>query len=148
MPDIMRPLPFEDMPTKPPLTGRPKISDDLQQTVSLIVGWDGATRRLVKVTPSGVLAVCSPPVKGILNIEATTADYDWQGSDVNTSEVMIGCNCKNVGDIWVNVGAAAAPDVGLLLEAGDSIVFSINNLHTLHIHIPTSGEKAIVTYTK
>ncbi|GAH82330.1 unnamed protein product, partial [marine sediment metagenome] len=39
-------------------------------------------------------------------------------------------------------------DTGYPLDAGDSVVWSINNLHTLHIHIVNTGEKAIVVYTK
>lgn len=146
--EIEKPLPFDDLPTKPPLTGKPRMSDDMQQTVALLSGWDGATRRLVGVSPSGVLYVASPTVKGILNLLADQVSYNWQGGDIPTTEVLILNNCKNTGDVWVNVGAAAAPDTGYLLECGDSLVISVNNLHSLHIHITNDTEKAIVIYTK
>jgi len=148
MPDIVKSLTFDDLPTRPPLTGRPRISDDMQQTIALLSGWDGATRRLVGVSPSGVLYIASPRVKGIANILADEAIYNWQGGDIQTSEVLIQSNPNNSGEIWVNVSAAAAVDTGYPLDAGDSIGFSINNLHSLHIHIVADTEKAIVIYTK
>jgi len=148
MPDVIKSLTFDDLPTRPPLTGRPRISDDIQQTVALLSGWDGATRRLLGVSPSGVLYTASPRVKGITNVLANTPTYNWQGSDEQVSEVLVRANPKNVGDVWVNVGAAAAVDTGYLLESGEWVSFSINNLHSLHIHIVSTGEKAIVIYTK
>lgn len=147
MPEILKPLTFEDLPTRPPLVGRPRMSDDLQQTIALLTGWDGSTRRLVKVTPSGVVYVASPRVKGITNILSNTTTYNWQGGDVQTSEVLIKADNGNNDDVWVNVGAAAAENSGIILDAGESVVFSINNLHTLHIHIIATAERAILIHT-
>ncbi|GAI67386.1 unnamed protein product, partial [marine sediment metagenome] len=45
--EIIKPLTFDDLPVRPPFVGRPRISEDLQQTVALLVGWDKSTRRLV-----------------------------------------------------------------------------------------------------
>lgn len=146
--DIIKPLPFDDLPTKPEIVGRPKMSDDIQQTAALLVGWDGATRRLVRVSPSGVLHTASARVKGVTNILANQGSYNWQGGDVSTSEVLIRANPKNSGEVWVRVGAVAGVDTGYPLDAGDFVVWGINNLHSLHIHIVNTGEKAIVVYTK
>ena len=146
--EILKSLTFEDLPTKPPLVGKPKMSEDLQQTVALLVGWDGATRRLIGVSPSGVLYVASPRVKGILNILADQTSYTWQGADILTSEVLIRAKPTNSGRIWVNVGAAGAVDTGYPLDSGEWVRFSINNLHSLHLFIAVDTERAIVIYTK
>ena len=146
--EIQKPLTFEDLPTKPPLVGKPKMSEDLQQTVALLVGWDGATRRLIGVSPSGVLYVASPRVNAILNILANQDSYVYQGSDVSISEILVRANPDNNGRVWVNVSVAAAVDTGYPLDAGEWVRFSINNLRSLHLFIALDTEKASVIYTK
>jgi len=148
MPEVLKSLPFDDLPTKPPLTGRLRISDDLQQTLALLSGWDGATRRLVGVSPSGVVYVASPRIKGIINKKGVGDAYDCQLDDISTTEVMIRAKPTNSGRIWVNVSAAAAVDTGYPLDSGEWVVFSINNLHNIHLHFTKGDDYAIVIYTK
>ena len=145
--EIIKPLPFEDLPTKPPLTGRPRISEDIQQTAALLVGWDKSTRRLVYVNPSGVLHTTSPPVKGIINRLSGGIGSHHQFTKIPTSEVLITAKSTNTGAIWVNVGAAADDNVGYPLETGEYVNFSINNLHSLHLFFELADDSAIVIYT-
>lgn len=148
MPEVLIPLTFEDLPVKPPLIGRPRISEDLQQTAALLVGWDNTTRRLLRVSPTGVLYVASSPVKGIANVLFAADDYDWQGEDIPTSEVLVRAHPDNTGRVWANVAAAAAADSGYPLDAGEWVKWSINNLHTLYLLGSATATKAIVIYTK
>jgi len=148
MPEVLIPLTFEDLPTKPPLIGRPRISEDLQQTVALLVGWDNTTRRLVSVSPTGVLYVTSARVKGIANVLFASPSYAWQGEIVSVSEVLIRAHPDNTGRVWANVGAVAAADTGYPLDAGEWVKWSINNLHTLYLLGSATATKAIVVYTK
>jgi len=148
MPEVTKSLTFEDLPTRPPLVGRPRISDEIQQTAALLVGWDGTTRRLVGVSPLGVLYIAEARVKGISNILANQSSYVWQGGDISTTEVLIKAHPDNAGRVWVNVGIAAAVNVGYPLDSGELIKFSINNLHSLHLFIAINTEKVIVVYTK
>ncbi|GAH35528.1 unnamed protein product [marine sediment metagenome] len=148
MPDILIPLTFEDLPVKPPLAGRPRISDDIQQTAALLVGWDKTTRRLIFVNPSGVLHNASPPVKGIINQQADGDADTYNGGDISTSEVMIRAKPTNTGRIWVNVGDVAAVDTGYPLDTGEWVRFSINNLHSLHLYFTKDDDWAIILYTK
>ena len=148
MSEILKSLTFEDLPTRPPLKGRPRLSEDLQQTVSLLSGWDGATRRLVRCSPTGVLHAVSPPVKGIINKVSTGATENVTFDDIETSEIMVFANANNSGDIWVNLGANGGVDTGYPLDAGDYIILSINNLNRLYLHVITSGDKAVIVYTK
>lgn len=148
MPEILKPLTFDDLPVQPPLVGRPRMSEDLQQTVALLVGWDKRTRRLVYVNPQGVLHTASPPVKGIINALATSAGFQGQGSDITTSEVLIRANPANTGIIWLNVGIEADENVGYPLEAGEWICFSAHNLLNVHYHFTTKDDRGIIVYTK
>lgn len=148
MPEILNPLTFEDLLFKPPLVGRPRISEDLQQTVALLVGWDKSTRRLVSVSPTGVLHVASAPVKGILNLLSTGDGTTQQGNDIDTSEVLIRAKPTNSGRIWVNVGDVAAVDVGYPLDSGEPVIFSINNLHSLHFYFTKAADKCSIVYTR
>jgi len=148
MPEVLIPLTFEDLEVKPPLVGRPKISEDLQQTVALLVGWDKRTRRLVSVSPSGVLHVASAPVKGIVNLLSTGDGTTQQGGDIKTSEVLIRAIPTNSGRIWINVGTAAAVNSGYPLDSGEPVTLSVNNLHSLHFYFTKDTDKACVVYTK
>ena len=148
MPEILNPLTFEDLLTKPPLVGRPRISEDLQQTVALLVGWDKQTRRLVSVSPTGVLHVASAPVKGIKNLLSAGDGTTQQGDNVDTSEVLIRAKPTNSGRVWVNVGKAAAVDVGYPLDSGEPVTLSVNNLHSLHFYFTKSADKVSIVYTK
>lgn len=148
MPDVIKSLPFEEMATKPPLTGRIRITDEMQQTLALLSGWDGASRRLLKVSQSGALYVCSPRVKGIINQQGDGDADDIQLPDIPTSEVLIRAKPTNAGRIWVNFSAAAADNVGYPLDSGEHVILSVNNLHSLYLHYTKNNDWAIVVYTK
>ena len=148
MPEVLIPLTFEDLPVKPSLRGRPRISEDLQQTIALLTGWDKHTRRLVAVNPFGMLQVVSPDVKGIINFQADGDADTWQGSDISTSEVLVRAKPSNSGRIWASVGIAAAVDVGYPLDAGEWVTFSIISLQHLHLHFTKDDNWVIVIYTK
>ncbi len=132
--EILKPLTFDDLPTKPPISGRPKVSEDLQQTIALLSGWDGSTRRLIRVSPTGTLYVASPKAKGIINQQASGDADDYQAPNIVTSEVLIKAKTGNSGNVWINVGKAAAANVGYQLLSGDWISFSVNNLNSLQFH--------------
>lgn len=146
--EIEKPLTFEDLPVKPPLVGKPRMSEDLQQTVALLVGWDKSTRRLVSVSPTGVLHVAQSPIKGVINIKPVITGVDWQGGDISTSEVMIRSISINTGVLWINVGVVAGIGIGYPLDAGEWVCFSINNLHGLYLHFTKVEDTAVIIYTK
>jgi len=145
--NIGKPLPFDELEIKPPLPPLQRLSDDIQQVLSLLSGYNGSQRKLIKVTPKGDLFIASPPVKGIANIVAADTVHDWQGGNISTTEVLIIAVPNNSNRVWVNVDSVAAPDTGYPLDAGDWVRWSIANLNRLHIHIVTIGEKAVIVYT-
>lgn len=148
MPEIQKTFTFDDLPIKPPLKGRPRISEDIQQSMSSIVGWDGLTRRLLKCSPSGILYTSPPSVRGILNITADQDNYTYQGEGIDTSEILVSAHPLNAGDVWVNVGVAASVDNGYYLDASDWISLGISNLKSLNLFVTDNTDKVIVIYSK
>lgn len=147
MPTPKLSLPFDELDTRPPLNPQPIITDNIEQVLALLSGYDGSQRKLLKCSPVGVLYVAQPVIKGIVNILADQASYNWQGNGISTTEVLIISVPTNSSYVWANVGAAAAPDTGYPLDSGDWVRWSINNLRSLHIHIVGNGEKVAVVYT-
>jgi len=99
-------------------------------------------------SPTGVLHVASAPVKGIINKQFPTGVDNYNPPDIKTSEVLIRAKPTNGGRIWVNVGAAAADNVGYLLDSGEPIVLSVNNLHSLQFFSDNDDDWVIIVYTK
>ncbi|GAI67814.1 unnamed protein product [marine sediment metagenome] len=62
--------------------------------------------------------------------------------------MLIRAKPTNGGRIWVNVGAAAADNVGYLLDSGEPIVLSVNNLHSLQFFSDNDDDWVIIVYTK
>jgi len=148
MPEILKSLTFDDLPTRPPLVGRPRLSEDLQQTIALLAGWDGATRRLVRVTPTGVIRECSGRAVGVYNILADQDAYTLTCNDCPVSEVMIRAFPDNTGRVFVNIGTAAALNTGYPLFTGEWVKMSVNNLNSLQLYIEKDTDKVAAIYTE
>lgn len=142
------PLPFPDLKSKPDLSALVDLSNEMIQTLSLLSGYDGSERRLLRCSPTGVLHTISPRTAGVVNVAAVGANYLWQGSAVATTEVMIRSHPDNAGRIWVNLDAAAAADTGWPLDGGEVINLTLNNLNNLHLKIIADLEKVIILYSR
>ena len=148
MSEILKNFTFDDLPTRPPIKGRPRLSDDIQQSVSTIVGWDGQTRRLIRVTPTGVLRICDGRAKAVLNVTADQDAYVLTPNDTPTSEIIIKAHPDNAGQVVVNIGITASLTAGFPLENGESISLSVNNLNALRLYVEKNTEKAAILYTE
>ncbi len=148
MGEILKPLTFDDLPTKPPITGRLKVSDDLQQTISLLSSWDGVTRRLVRCSPTGVLRVGSGRAIGVLNVTADQGAYTFTCPDRIVSEAMIRAFPDNTGRVFINIGTAAAIDTGYPLFTGEWVSLSLNNLKSLRLYIEKYMDMVAIIYTE
>ena len=146
--EILKSFTFDDLPTKPEITGRPKLSDDLQQTIALLSGWDGVTRRLIRCSPSGVIRVGSARTRGLYNIVANQDAYTITCADCPTSEVMLRAFPDNTGRVFVNIAAAASLNVGYPLFTGEWVNLSVNNLNSLQLYIEKNTDKVAVIYTE
>ena len=148
MAKVRQPFELQELDTKPPLPSDPNITDDIQQTLATLVGYDGVQRRIIKVTPTGILQVVNPLLKGILNLGGFGAAYDYQGPDIKCSEIVVRAGGSNGGDVWVNIGSTAAVDTGWPLDAGEYVPLTIINLQHLHLHIVTGADKVQIIYTQ
>lgn len=146
--EIIKPFTFDDLPTKPEITGRPKISDDLQQTIALLSGWDGVTRRLIRCSPTGVIRVGSARAKGIYNIVANKDGYVTTCADCPASEVMIRAFPDNTGRVFVNIGNPAALNTGYPIFVGEWVTLSVDNLSVLQLYIEKDTDKVAAIYTE
>ena len=148
MPDIIKNLRFDDLPVKPPFGGKLRLSEEIQQAISLIVGWDGQSRRFISSSPSGVVRVCDGRAKAVLNVTADQDAYTLTPDDTPTSEIIIKAHPDNVGQVVVNIGVTASLTAGFPLDAGESMEFSVNNLNALRLYVESDTEKAAILYTE
>ena len=146
--EITKPFTFDDLPTKPEISGKPKLSEDIQQTIALLSGWDGVTRRLIRCSPTGVIRIGSARAIGVSNIIADDPAYTITLPNISTSEVMIRACPDNVGRVFLNIGIAAAIDVGYPLFTGEWVTLSVNNLNVLQLYIETYMDMVAIIYTE
>ncbi|GAG66536.1 unnamed protein product, partial [marine sediment metagenome] len=139
---------FRYLPTRPPITGRPKLSDDIQQTIALLSGWDGATRRLLKSSPAGILRVTDARAIGVYNVKASQDDISITCDDCPASEVMIRSFPDNVGKVFVNVNAEADENVGYPLFTGEWIRIAVNNLSSVQVWFEKDDDRVAAIYTE
>jgi len=148
MAEILKPFTFDDLPTRPPISGRPKISDDFQQAIALLSGWDSSTRRIIRCSPTGVIRVGSARAVIIHNIVANTDGYVITCADCSTSEVMIRAYPDNTGRVFINISKAAALNVGYPLFTGEWVNLSVNNLNSIQLYIEKDTDKVAVIATE
>jgi hypothetical protein len=79
---------------------------------------------------------------------ATSGNWTWNGDNIETSEVMILADKGNAAAVQVSVDAAVGANNHWPLTAGESLVFSVNNLSRVHINIVADTEIAYVAYTR
>lgn len=148
MGEIRFPFELVDMLIKPPLKSNPTVSEDIQQTLATLVGYDGFARRLLKATSTGILQTVNPIAGKIINIPIGDAGRVYDGADVECSEVVVRAHPENTDKVWANVYSTADTDVGWLLKENEHIVFTLTNLSHLHLKIDGAGDKVMIYYTK
>jgi len=148
MAEIEIPFPFGNLPLKPELTGKVKVSDDVTQTLATLLGWDGSSRKLLRTSLTGVLNVTTPQVQNIVHKTSTGGNEVITFADTPVTEIMIMGHPDNGELIWVSIGATPTTANSWPLASSDILNISIDNLDRLKILIVTSGNAAIVLYTR
>ncbi|GAH68375.1 unnamed protein product, partial [marine sediment metagenome] len=87
MPDIVKPMRIPGLNLSPPLTGKVRLSEDMQQCLSLLTGYYDNQRVLIKATESGVLQTVQPAIKDIVVFTATDPKKNWYGGDIPCTDV-------------------------------------------------------------
>lgn len=146
--EITIPFKIEDLLVKPEMSGRLRLSDDIQQTLASLVGFDSIARRLLRCSKGGILYTTTPRMQDIVHIAGSGANDTWQGSDLKTTEIMVMGHPSNSSLIWITTDETATVDNGWPLAANAVLDITIDNLNNLNILIVGDGEKAIIAYTR
>lgn len=143
---IGNPMTIPELDLKPEPTGGIQLSEDMQQTLSLLTAFWLNKRILLKASPSGILFTASPQIKNVFHVTASSGNYVYQGDNIECTEIMIMGHPDNTGKVWIKPHDIAATTNAWPLNKGDAICLSITNLNMLNLLIVTNGEKAIVAY--
>lgn len=148
MPEIHKPMSIPELSLKPPIDGKVRLSDDMQQTLALLTGYCDSVRKILKASQSGVLNVASAQIKEIAHFTGVGANDTQKGFNAPCTECLIMGHPDNTGLVWVRPYKGAATSNAWPLAANDVVCFSIDNVNDLNMLIVVDGEKLIVAYTR
>ena len=147
MPDIRKPMVIPELNLKPAMSGKVRLSDDMQQTLALLTAMGVTGRKLLKCSESGILSVASPRIKDIVHYDRTDPVPMIQGDNVSCTECLIMAHPTNIDKVWVRPYKAATTSNAWHLSAGEVINFVLDNLNQLRMNIIANGDGIIVAYT-
>lgn len=147
MSDINKPMSIPELNLKPPIDGKIRLSEDMQQVLSLLSAYNKGKRVLLKASESGVFNVTSARIKDTVHFTGVGANDTQTGDNVSCSEVLVMAHPDNTGIVWIRPDKTATVDNAWPLAAWDVKKFSIDNLSELNMLFVTDGDKAIVSYT-
>lgn len=148
MPDINKPMHVPELNLQPPITGKVRLSDDMQQTLALLTTYVNNKRILLPTSQSGVLFVSEPAIKDVVIITSTIGTGLGQGSDIPCSQAMIMAHPLNTNTTWVRPYAACTDTHKWPLEANDVVNFVVDNLSQIYFLCDTPLEQVIIAYTR
>lgn len=152
MPDINKPMDIPELNLQPPISGKVKLSEDMQQTLALLCAMGNSQRTLLRASESGVLLTGEPLIKDIGIIVGTDptppAKSVGRGSDIPCSMAMVMAHPDNTDIVWVRPYAAPTAEHKWPLQAWDVVKFTVDNLNRLHFVFDTNKEKVIVAYAR
>lgn len=146
--EILIPFQVEGFKIKPEFTGRMRLSEDMQQTLAALTGYDTISRKLLKCSTSGILYTASPRIQDIIHVIADQDNYVYQGADLPVTEIMVMGHPTNTGLVYVKNDIAASADNGWPLAAKEVVGITLENLSNLHLFIASDTERAIVAYSR
>jgi len=147
MSDIRIPMGVDELNLKPPIDGKVRLSEDMQQTLALLTALGVSGRKVMKCSDSGILYTESPRIKDIVHFTGVGANDTQKGDNVACSECLVMAHPDNTGLIWVRPYKTASASNGWPLSANDVVNYSIDNMNQLNMLIVVDGETLIVAYT-
>jgi len=148
MPDINKPMDVPELNLQPPITGKVRLSEDMQQTLAVLCAMGVSQRVLLKASESGVLNTASRQIGDIVVITATSTPHTWQGSDIPCTEIAAIAGLSNGDRAWVRPYKPASSANAWPLDKGEIFGFGISNLNQLHVTIQTTDDIVIIAYTR
>lgn len=148
MSEINKPMHTPELNLTPPITGKVRLSDDMQQTLALLAGYYDSNRVILKATESGVLQVVQPVIKDITVFTAADPVFTWVGGDIPCTDVAVVAGLDNTGKVWVRPYSVASAANAWPLNKGEVFPFTISNLNQVHITIEVTAEIAVIAFTR
>lgn len=148
MGEIHKPLGVPELELQPPITGRVRLSEDMQQTLALLCAMGNSKRILLRASESGGLLIDDPVIKDIIIEESAAGTGLGQGSDIVCSQVMVMAHPDNTNISWVRPYKAVDGIHGWPLDSYDVIKFTVNNVNQIHFLCLTAGGKLIIAYAR
>jgi len=152
MHDINKPMGLPELNLQPPITGKVRLSEDMQQTLALLCAQGGSQRTLLRASESGVLQTINPRIKDLWGATSTGAASTKQGSDIKCNEVMILGHPDNDTTIWVRPYSVYVPlgdnaNIAWPVIANGVVSFTVSNLNQIWFYFVGATDKVIVAYT-
>lgn len=144
---INKPLTIPELAIQPPVSGKVRLSEDMQQTLALLTAYGDNTRKLLRASESGILNVASPRLKDIVHYTGVGANDEQIGAAIPCTECLVMGHPDNTGKVWVRPYVTATTANAWPLGAGEAICFTLDNLSQLNMLIVVAGEKLIVAYS-
>jgi len=148
MPNIQKPLPFPELQTKPDLVPLIRLTDDMSQVLALLTGYDGTQRRLLRCSKAGVLHTGQPRTKGIIKVADTGGNYDYQGPDILTTEVLIHADKDNAGVVYLSIDKSNVTDECWVLAANEWVRIAVDNLQSVYLRNVTANDITRLMYSR
>lgn len=153
MPEINKPMDIPELNLQPPITGKVKLSDEMQQTLALLCTLVDSKRVLLKASESGVLQTVTPRIKNIWGATSTGAASTKRGDNIPCNEVMILGHPDNDTTIWVRPYGVYVPsgngaNIAWPIKANSVVNFVVSNLNQIWFYFVGATDKIIVAFTE
>lgn len=148
MPDINKPMDVPELNLQPPITGKVRLSEDMQQTLAVLCAMGVSQRVMLRASGSGALLTSEPVIKDVIIIASGAAAGKGQGSDIACSSVMVMAHPDNIDKTWVRPYKAVNGTHGWPLSANDVVSFAVDNVNQIYFLCDIPEEKIIIAYTR
>lgn len=145
---INKSMNVSELNIQPPLEGKARLSDDIQQTLALLTAFGSYKRKALRCSESGVLSVASSRIKDIVHYTQEGEVYEYKGDSEPCTECMVLGHPLNTGSVWVRPHKTATVNNAWPLAVGEVVNFSIDNLNQLNMLFIEAGDVVIVAYTR
>jgi len=148
MPDINKPMDIPELNLQPPISGKVRLSDDMQQTLALLCAMGDSKRITLRASESGALLTSEPVIKDIVIVDSVADTGLGQGADIPCSGVMIMAHPDNTDKTWVRPYKACTDTHKWPLQKWDIMRFAVDNVNRVFFLCDTPEEQVIIAYTR
>lgn len=152
MPDINIPMDIPELNLQPPITGKVKLSPDMQQTLALLCAMGNSQRIALRASESGLLLLGEPVIKDIVILQGALSGDPLlsyaHGANIPCSMAMVMAYPTNSDTVWVRPYSKPDDTHKWPLQKWDIVKFAVDNLNRLHFLFDTDGEYVIIAYAR